>query len=410
MAENISLPDIEIDVDGFPMLTESILTPPQAEIFKRPSDEFKYDQPKPGENTPITETPSVAAEQKALLDSIVSDANGSELPTLEERPSATGKPKTDKNALVEYIKEKIETKNFVTFDDYDEKVPVDEYLSKLSNKDLNSLIDENLKLKEDSFKKEIPAQFYDSLSPDAKIVYEYEANGGTDFKSLYKALSEVRQLNDLDPSKEDHQEEIVYEYLRNANADWNDDEVKSQVEEWKDLGLIEKKALQLKPKLDRMKEQIVQYQLEEQRQLSDQRRQAAEQYVNNVYTALKPAEIGGLKIDAKTQTSLYNGLVNANYKSVTGGQTNELGHLLEKFQYSEPNYQKIAKVLWILKDEEGYESALMKKGANAKVEDTVKKLKTEQGNRSSSPSFDESGNSSRQVKITRAASPFKWEK
>ena len=411
MAENATQ-NIEVDLEGFPMLTESILTPPQAAIFKRDDGELKFEQPSPGENTPVADTSNIpdstttAAQQKDLLDALVNETNGSIEDPKDALPTPTGNAKTDKNALLDYIKEKIDSKEFVTFDDYDEKVPVDEYLSKLPIKDLKALADENLKLKEETFKREIPAQFYESLSPDAKIVYEYEANGGTDYKSLYRALGEVRQLADLDPTKEAHQEEIVHEYLRNANTDWSDDEVKGQIEEWKDLGLIEKKAVQLKPKLDKMKEQIVQYQLEEQRQFAEQRRLAAETYIQNVYTALKPAEIGGIKIDGKTQTSLYNGLVNAGYDSVSGGKTNRLGHLLEKFQYREPDYQKIAKVLWLLEDEKGYEDALMKKGANAQVEQTVKKLKTEQGNRSSSTSFDDGGNASRAVKITRHASPF----
>jgi len=408
MAESTNLSEIEIDVDGFPMIgADNIITPPQAAIFKRNDDEFKFEQPNPKENIPVgePEIKPVAQEQKELLDSIVAEANGQ--PEIkDDRPATTGKSKTDRSALVEYIKGKLEAKEFVTFDDYDEKAPIDEYLEKLPNKDLNSLIDENLKLKEDTFKKEIPQQFYEMLPEDFKIAYEYIQNGGQDLKGLYRALSEVQQLKDLDPKNEDHHEEIVYEYLRNANTDWNDDEVKSQVEEWKDLGLLEKKAVQLKPKLDKMKDQIVQYQLEEQKLIAEQRKQAAEQYIQNVYTALKPGEIGGLKLDAKTQTGLYNGLVNANYKSISGGQTNELGHLLEKYQYQEPNYSKIAKVLWILKDEEGYEASLMKKGAAKQNEETVKKLKTEQGNRSSSPAFDDGGNTSRTPKITRAASPF----
>ena len=412
MAENTTLPRVDIDIDGFPIIgADSILTPPQAAIFKRVDENFKFEQPVAGENIPKEETPkidSTASEQKALLDSLVSTELNSikETITKDAPPVPTGNTKTDKSALVEYIKDKIDSKEFVTFDDYDEKVSLDEYLAKLPIKDLKALTDENLKLKEETYKKEVPVQFYNTLSEDLKIAYEYEANGSRDLKGLYRALGEVRELRDLDPTKEDHQEQIVHEYLRNANTDWTDEEVKGQIEEWKDLGLIEKKATQLKPKLDKMKEQIVQYQLEEQRVFADQRRQAADMYIKNVYDALKPSEIGGIKLDSKTQTNLYNGLVNANYKSLSGGSTNKLGHLLEKYQYEEPNYLKIAKVLWLLEDETGYEAALMKKGATAQTEETVKKLKTEQGNRSSSPSFDDGGNASRVSKITRAASPF----
>lgn len=413
-----NLQDIEVDVEGFPLIgAESVLTPPQASIFKRTEAGFKFDPPTEGENTPAkedsitpTETTTTVKDENisSLFDEIVKEDNAEPEVVKDDRPEATGRAKTDKSALVDYIKSKIDTKDFVTFDDYDEKLPIEEYLSNLSNKDLNALVDENLKLKEETFKKEVPQQFYEMLPEDFKIAYEYISNGGQDLKGLYKALSQVQDLKDLDPANENHQEEIVYEYLRNANVDWSDDEVKGQVEEWKDLGLIEKKASQLKPKLDKMKEQIVQYQLEEQKQVAEQRKQAAQTYISNVYEALKPAEINGLKIDTKTQATLYNGLVNANYKSMAGGQTNLLGHLLEKNQYGEnKNYALISKVLWLLNDEKGFEEALMKKGSTTTVETIVKKLKTEQGNRSSSVSFEDEGNASRiKTKIVRQANPF----
>jgi len=418
MAENkTNLQEIEVDVDGFPIIGGgNVVTPPQSSVFKRQTDDFNFD---PDATEDTTKTPdaknpedvktpdtsnSAKSQQDDLLNSIVTEHNGSA--PVDDRPVTTGKPKTDKSALVEYIKDKIESKDFVTFDDYDEKLPIDEYLSKLSNKDLNVLIDENLKLKEDNIKKEVPTQFYNMLPEDFKLAYEYIANGGTDLKGLYKALGEVQEIKDLDPSKESDQKEIVSEYLRNAYADWTEEEVRNQVEEWEDLNLIDKKAVQFKPKLDKIKEQYVQSQIEEQKQFAEQRRKAAEQYVQNVYEALKPSEIGGIKIDSKTQSNLYNGLVNANYKSISGGNTNMLGHLLEKYQYQEPNYQKIAKVLWLLQDEESYEAALIKKGANAKAEETARKLKTTQGDRSSSVSFDDGGNASRATKITRPVNPF----
>ena len=87
-----------------------------------------------------------------------------------------------------------------------------------------------------------------------------------------------------------------------------------------------------------------------------------------------------IKVDRKVQSMLYNGVVQPNYPSVSGKNTNLLGHLLEKYQFVEPNYPLIAEALWLLADPKGYKSKIMDKGAQASVEKTVRKLKTEQVN------------------------------
>jgi hypothetical protein len=81
---------------------------------------------------------------------------------------------------------------------------------------------------------------------------------------------------------------------------------------------------------------------------------------------------------------LYEGLVKANYTSVTGKQTNLLGHLLEKYQFIEPNHSLIAETLWLLNDPESYRKNLIQQGKNLQQEKVIKQLKTEQNKGGSS--------------------------
>ena len=106
--------------------------------------------------------------------------------------------------------------------------------------------------------------------------------------------------------------------------------------------------------------------------------------MKNVYETLKGGEINNLKIDRKTQGMLYNGLVQPSYPSITGKNTNLLGHLLEKYQFVEPNYPLITEALWLLADPKGYKSRLMEKGETVATEKTVRKLKTAQSQKASS--------------------------
>jgi hypothetical protein len=108
----------------------------------------------------------------------------------------------------------------------------------------------------------------------------------------------------------------------------------------------------------------------------------------NVYNTLKDGRVGDLKVDKKIQSLIYNGLVNPAYPSISGQNTNLLGHLLEKYQFVEPNYNLVSEALWLLADPNGYKAQIMKKGETKAVEKTVRKLKTSQSNKSASSTPD----------------------
>jgi hypothetical protein len=135
--------------------------------------------------------------------------------------------------------------------------------------------------------------------------------------------------------------------------------------------------------------------------------------MKNVYETLKEGKLGDIKVDRKTQAMLYNGLVQPNYPSVSGRNTNLLGHLLEKYQFVEPNYALISEALWLLQDPDSYKAKIMDKGAQKSVEKTVRKLKSEQTNAGGASlgvhQAEEEGKrtSSNKRKIARPANIFK---
>jgi len=217
-------------------------------------------------------------------------------------------------------------------------------------------------------------------------------------------LAQVEEVREMDPTDENDQEQIVRSYLQATNFG-DADEIEEEISTWKDIEVLEKKAKQFKPKLDSMQEKIVRAKLAEQEQFRKQQEEAADMYVKNVFETLRPAEINGLKLDKKTQAQLYSGLVQPQYPSISGKPTNLLGHLLEKYQFVEPNYPLIAEALWLLSNPEEYRQTLMKQGKNAAVEQTVRQLKTEQSRKNASSSYYEEEDKPR--KITRSQNIFK---
>ena len=262
---------------------------------------------------------------------------------------------------------------------FDDDKELDDYTAK----DWEELIQANLDEKVNQVRQETPKQFFQSLPEELQIAAKYVADGGKDLKTLFGALSRVEETRELDIKNENDQEQIIREYL-GATGYGTAEEIKEEIEIWKDLGKLQQQANKFKPKLDKMQEKVVAKRLQEQEMRKKKQQQASETYMKSVYETLKGGEINQIKLDRKTQSLLYNGLVEPAYPSISGKNTNLLGHLLEKYQFVEPNYPLITEALWLLADPKGYKAKLMEKGESVATEKTVRKLKTAQSQKASS--------------------------
>ena len=291
----------------------------------------------------------------------------------EEIESKGGRPKLDKSGLLEIATKMIEEGSLMPFDD---DKPLEDYTAA----DFRELFEVNFQEREDKVKAKVPQEFFASLPRELQVAAKYVADGGQDLKGLFRTLAQVEEVFELDPSNEAHQEEIARQYLY-ATQFGNPEEIEAEIEDWKDLDRLGKKAEQFKPKLDKMQEEIVARRLAEQEVQKQRQEQAAQAYTENVYNTLVKGEISGVKLDRKTQSMLYSGLVQPNYPSISGKQTNLLGHLLEKYQFVEPRHDLIAEALWLLQDPEGYRNKIKTIGSTQATAETVRKLKTAEGQR-----------------------------
>lgn len=413
---------IELDIDSLFAGTpgaESVVTPPagtgeatelKGNIFSKKGTDLGFLDTDNSTFNSSTNNVDDKGETKAGLTEILDETIVPKLDDEDDEDPTKGKggrPKTEKSGLVEFLKKRIEAKEMFAFDDYDEsKQSLDEYLGGLSEKDTDELWQANI----DNLKKEVasntPTEFFESLPEELQYAAKYVADGGQDLKGLFQALAQVEQMRELDPTKDTDQEFIVRQYLQATNFG-SPEEIEEELTTWKDLGSLEKKAKQFKPKLDQMQEEVVQNQLAQQEQRRLQQQEAAEAYTQNVFEALRPAEINGLKLDKKTQAQLYTGLVQPQYPSISGRPTNLLGHLLERYQFVEPNYPLIAEALWLLSNPEEYRQTLVKQGKNAQVEQTVRTLKTEQSSKTSGAYQEDESSDNKPRKIARPQNIFK---
>lgn len=400
--EQTTVQQVDINIDdifGGAPGADSIVLPAEEEkkpsFFSTPKTDLTFlDKEEEEDEDGNIKKPTQSAED--VLKELTDDVN--DLLEQEEESPKGGRPKVDKSGMVETFSKLIEEGILIGFED---DKPMEEY----SLKDWKELLQANFEEKERAVKEQTPKEFFEALPEELQYAAQYVANGGTDLKGLFGALAQVEEVRGLDPTDEMDQEQIVRSYLR-ATGFGNDEEIDEEITTWKDLGKLEQQANKFKPKLDRMQESIVAQKIAEQEQMKAQQEQAAAAYMDNVYEALKPAELAGVKLDKKTQSMLYAGLVQPNYPSISGRNTNLLGHLLEKHQFVEPNYPLVAEALWLLADPDGYKSKIMEQGKNKVVENTVRQLKTEQSRKISS-TVPEEKEEPKQRKIPRQTNIFK---
>jgi hypothetical protein len=397
---NTSVEKVDLDIDswlGAPG-AESVITPEATDekpnIFSSNKTDVSF----------LDEEQEKAEEIKDVLQDLDQEVVNTNDDQFDDQPK--GRPKTEKSGLVNFLKKRIESKEMFAFDDFDEsKQSLDDYLSSLSEKDVDELWQANVSNIKQEVASNTPAEFFESLPEELQYAAKYVADGGQDLKGLFQALAQVEQVREMDPTVDTDQETIVRSYLQATNFG-DADEIEEELNNWKDLGQLEKKAKQFKPKLDMMQEEMIQSRLAQQEMIKQQQEQAAEAYVQNVFEALRPGELNGVKLDRKVQSFLYNGLTQPQYPSINGNPTNLLGHLLERYQYVEPRYDLIAEALWLLSNPDDYRSNLMRQGKNQAVEQTVRQLKTEQSrNKATSSINTEPTQQSR--KIPRQTNIFK---
>jgi len=372
--DSITLPEEDVKPNVFSRKKDVDMSFVDTPVEEKVEDIISENDTATEKEPEVKKTETVSKEQ---VDELLGD-NIDEKEEIDEPKKRGRKPIT---GVSDVFKKLIEDEKILAFDDGKD-------LEEYSAKDWQELIQANLDEKANAVRRETPKQFFDSLPQELQIAARYVADGGQDLKGMFRALSTVEETRDLNVKEEKDQSYIIREYL-GATGYGTREEIEEEIEIWKDLGKLETQAMKFKPKLDKMQEKVVASKLQEQDMKRKQQEQASQNYMKNVYETLKDGSIGETKIDKKTQSFLYNGLVNPAYPSISGTNTNLLGHLLEKYQFVEPNYNLITEALWLLADPSGFKETIMKKGSNKAVEETVRKLKTAQSSKTSAASVQE---------------------
>ena len=376
--DSTTVEQVDVNIDelfGMPG-AESVMLPADGKPEEKPKSMFSK------ENTDITflDKPISKEEAKEIEEVKETFAELDNLISQEEDAGNKGRPKVDKSGLYDLATKMIEEGALVPFDD-------DKDLEEYTTKDFRELFEANFQERENKIRENTPKEFFNALPEELQVAAKYVADGGQDLKGLFRTLADVEEIIELDPADENDQAEIARQYLYATNFG-TPEEIEEEISDWNELGRLQQKANQFKPKLDRMQEEIVAKKLAEQEYKKEQKTKQAKAYTDNVYNTLLKGDLAGLKLDKKTQSLLYSGLVQPNFPSISGKPTNMLGHLLEKYQFVEPRHDLIAEALWLLADPEGYKSKIKNQGGQQVAEKVVRQLKTEQSKKNNTTYYE----------------------
>lgn len=337
-------------------------------------DEEKLDAD--GKVIPKTPKPDATAAAAAAILNIDEEDDDSKLSPEELAKKQAGRPKGSKEMMISVVGKLIEEGKLFGFND-------DKKLEDYTAKDIEDLLQANFDEKEKELREKTPLEFFDSLPQELQYAAKYIADGGKNLKQLFRTLAATEEAKSLDPKTPEGQVQIVRTFLAQTTK-FTPEEIEEEITGWKDRDELEAKATKFKPKLDALNEENIAVTLQTQEANRKKQIEQSKKYTENIYNALAPGELNGIKLDKKIQSMLYAGLVQPNYPSISGQQTNLLGHLLEKYQFVEPNHGLIAEALYLLQDPEGYRDKVREVAKKDATAATVKKLKTAEANKNGS--------------------------
>lgn len=376
---NVTLEDVNIDEWlGMPG-AESVVT---ADEEQQEEKKTVFSSDKPADMS-FLEDDSTDSQELTETDEAIAQLDD-EIDNLQNATSARDKKKVSSQMVATFSK-MIEEGTLMGFDD-------DKPLSEYEEQDWKELLQANFEQREADLRQRAPREFFQALPPELQYAAEYVAKGGTDMKSLFKALAQTEERRSLDPGKREDQESIVREYLYATNFGEGDKELlEDQVKEWQETGMLGKKAKQFKPKLDQMEQKMLANKLAQQEEFRKQQIAQKQAYMDNIYQTLKPGELNGVKLNSDKQKFLWDELTNAKYQSMSGQQTNLLGKLLEEYQFGKTQrYDLIAEALWLLADPQDYKDSIARNYVNDANGQALNTLKTEQSRRLQSSSDERS--------------------
>jgi hypothetical protein len=157
------------------------------------------------------------------------------------------------------------------------------------------------------------SQFVDSLPDQFKMMLEFHQAGG-DLREFSKLVFEGLDWSKTDIENEDNQKLVVREALKLSGE--SEEDIEEMINEWSDLGTLEKRAKSSLGKLQKHQEaektRLIEAQKEHDRKAREQAKAEWENFKSNLYTR---EDIQGFKLSKKQKDDLWGFITSVDKKT-----------------------------------------------------------------------------------------------
>lgn len=244
--------------------------------------------------------------------------------------------------------------------------------------DLKELLTLNESNKIGSLNQDVFQEQLSQLPPQFQSIMKYGLNGGQDIQSLMQDWADAERTINVDISTPEGQEQIVSEYLAMTNYG-SVEQIKEDVQTWKDLGKLSARAETYKPILDEMQMQRILQKESEAEKINQQQENFNNYFINSIGNILDTDKTSiGLEIPLGLKQSLYNESMPKYTSQITGRPLDALEAIIEESKYGQnanPAFYTELMLHAAYPDE--YKRMLLSQ-VKAEVAQEGKKLKTQQ--------------------------------
>lgn len=203
-----------------------------------------------------------------------------------------------------------------------------------TKEDLVALVKDNIQDKLSEVNQNIFQEQLEALPPQFQSIMKYGLSGGTDVKSLLESWGEAERVFALDITSDTGKEQVVRDYLRLTKYG-SDEEINQDIQTWKDLGTLDKKAEAFKPKLEEHQMRVIAAKEKEADDARQKELQYTQQYIKAVGQVLSKEDINGLKLDKQTKQFIYQNVQPIYQSQLTGKPIDALEAVVEELKYGQ---------------------------------------------------------------------------
>jgi hypothetical protein len=220
-----------------------------------------------------------------------------------------------------------------------------------------------------------------SLSDYSRRIIEFDLNSKNkaEIEPYLKTLIEEHNIKSLTTENEYDQEKILREWYRNKEG-FTPDELNEKLSNLKEAGLLEKEAKLIKPKLDKIAEEIAKGKETEQRERVEFEQKVKAEFSERVISSLKTGKIGNISLDKESAANLYSTLTDEEIEVTIHGGKKVMMSPLEAYIFhhkysSKGSLETLALATLLLTNPKKFEEQYSKVSQTKEAEKFVKEHK-----------------------------------